>query len=129
MMVDRRTILIGIAATALSSSASAAERMVYDPQAFQASLDTGKPVLVHVTAAWCGECAQQKPIVARLASEPEFKDLIIVDVDFDKQKDALRQLRVTKQSTLLLFKGKTEIARLVGDTEQEAIEALMRRAL
>ena len=114
---------------AAAGHALAAERLTYEAKAFQDALDTGKPVLVHVTAPWCGECKAQKPIVAALAQTPDFKDLIIVDVDFDTQKDALRQLKVQKQSTLLVFKGRSEVARAVGITRREAIEALMKTAL
>src|SRR5262245_20332984 len=88
--------------TAAAGHAQAAQRLTYEVKAFQDALDTGKPVLVHVTAPWCGECKAQKPIVAALALTPDFKDLIIIDVDFDTQKDALRQLKVQKQSTLVM---------------------------
>jgi thioredoxin 1 len=109
--------------------AFAAERHAYDPKVFQSAIEAEKPILVHVTAPWCGECRAQKPIVATLAQAPEFKDLVILDVDFDTQKDVLRQLKVQKQSTLVVFKGKSEVARAVGITRPEAIETLMRRAL
>jgi thiol-disulfide isomerase/thioredoxin len=109
--------------------AYAAERFTYEPKAFQAALDAGKPILVHVTAPWCPECQQQKPIVVALAGQPEFNSLTIFDVDFDSQKDALRQLRVQTQSTLIVFKNKGEIGRAVGITRRDAIEALMNKAL
>ena len=109
--------------------AFAAERFTYEPKAFQATLAAGKPILVHVTAPWCPECQAQKPIVAALAEEPAFKHLAIFDVDFDSQKDALRQLHVQTQSTLIVFKNKTEVGRAVGITRREAIEALMKKAL
>jgi thiol-disulfide isomerase/thioredoxin len=109
--------------------AVAAERHVYDAKAYQDALDAGKPILVHVTAPWCPQCKVQKPIVAAFAERPEFKDLTIFDVDFDTQKDALRQLHVQKQSTLVVYKGKVEVDRAAGITQRDAIEALMRKAL
>ena len=54
---------------------------------------------------------------------------MIFDVDYDTQKDALRPLKVRMESTLVVFKGKTEVARAVGITRREAIEKLMRKAL
>jgi hypothetical protein len=50
-------------------------------------------------------------------------------VDFDTQKEALHRLNVQKQSTLVVFKGKVEVARAVGITSREEIDALMKKAL
>ncbi len=115
-------LLIGL------STAFAANRMAYEAASFETVLEAGKPVLVHVTAPWCGECRAQKPIVATLANRPEYKELIVVDVDFDTQKDALRRLGVQLQSTLVIFKDKTEVGRAVGITDPDAIEALVKKA-
>jgi thiol-disulfide isomerase/thioredoxin len=109
--------------------APAADRFAYEAKAFAAARAAGKPILVHVTAPWCGECKAQKPIVAALAQQPEYKDLAIFDVDFDTQKDALRALNVQKQSTLVIYKDKAEVTRAVGITRREAIEAVMKKAL
>jgi len=110
-------------------NALAGDRFAYEAKAFQSALEAGKPILVHVTARWCGECTAQKPIVATLAQLPEYKDLTIFDVDFDTQKDALRALKVQKQSTLVIYKGKAEVTRAVGITKREAIEAVFKKAL
>jgi thiol-disulfide isomerase/thioredoxin len=125
-----RKLLLCAAALAIGiTRAVAADRLVFDAGAYQDVLEAGKPILVHVTAAWCPQCKLQKPIVAALAERPEFKDLTIFDLDFDSQKDALRYLHVQKQSTLVVYKGKTEVDRAAGITRREAIEALMRKAL
>ena len=129
-MFNRRLVVLGIAALTMPAlQVRAADRFRYDAATFQAALDTGRPVLVHITAPWCGECQAQKPIVAALAERPQFQGLTIFDVDFDTQKDALRQLRVQKQSTLVVYKGKVEVDRAAGITQRDAIEALMRKAL
>jgi len=128
-MKFRPMILAAVLVTLGALHAFAAERLTYEPKAFAAVLAEGKPILVHVTAPWCLECRAQKPIVAALAAEPEFKNLTIFDVDFDTQKAALRQLRVQTQSTLIVFKDKAEVGRAVGITKRDAIEAVMKKAL
>jgi thiol-disulfide isomerase/thioredoxin len=129
-MINRRIVALCALAFVMGvPDVHAADRFRYDEAAFQAAVDTGKPILVHVTAVWCGECQAQKPIVAALAERPEFKTLTIFDVDFDTQKDALRRLKVPTQSTLVVFKDKAEITRAVGITRPEAIEAVMNKAL
>jgi len=130
MPVTRRLFMLTtITLLIAQSAAEASERMKYEAVAFQAAQQSGRSILVHVTAPWCGECRLQKPIVARLSELPEYKNLLIVDVDFDSQKDALRSLKVRKQSTLITFKGAQETARSVGVTNQEKISGLMKKAL
>ena len=128
-MNPRHLVLVAAVLVLGTINAFAADRFVYEAKAFQAARDAGKPILVHVTAPWCGECKAQKPIVAALAQQPEYKELTIVDVDFDTQKDALRALNVQKQSTLVIYKGETEVTRAVGITRREAIEAVFKKAL
>ena len=127
-MIFRFVSTLAAALIATLSHASAAERMIYEARAFDNALAAGKSILVHVTAPWCGECKAQKPIVASLAAQPEYAGLTIVDVDYDTQKDALRSLKVQKQSTLVVYKGKVEVARAVGITKPDAIEAIMKQA-
>ena len=52
-----------------------------------------------------------------------------VRVDFDSQKDVLRRFGVQRQSTLIVFKGATEMGRSVGDTGKTSIEALLAKGL
>lgn len=128
-MKPRHLVLAAAMLLLTAINALAADRFAYEAKAFQAAFDAGKPILVHVTAPWCGECRAQKPIVAALAAQPEYKGLTIIDVDFDTQKDALRALKIHKQSTLVIYKGKAEVTRAVGITRREAIEALFKKAL
>ncbi len=128
MMTLKRLSVSAAILAASVAAAAAAERFVYQQAAFEAALDSGKPILVHVTAPWCPECRLQKPIVAALAARPEYDGLTIFDVDFDTQKDALRRLKVQKQSTLVIYRDRTEQARVAGITRQDAIEAFMRNA-
>lgn len=104
--------------------AQAAERAVYSPATLQAAQAAGKPVIVHVTAPWCSTCAAQVPIVLSLLNDPKFKDLVLLTVDFDSQKAALRTLDVRAQSTFVAFKGTREVGRSTGDTNKASIETL-----
>jgi len=55
--------------------------------------------------------------------------LTIFDVDFDTQKDALQQLKVLKESTLIVYKDRAEVGRATGITKPAVIESLIRKAL
>jgi thiol-disulfide isomerase/thioredoxin len=101
---------------------------LFTPSAFAAAQKAGKPILIDVHAPWCPVCRAQAPTLAALPAVPEFKGLTVFSVDFDTQKDVLRSLGVQKQSTLIVFAGARETARSVGDTDPDAIRALVATA-
>ena len=130
-MKSRRAAL-ALACLALAASLSpalAGETMPFSAASFEAAQKSGKPILIEVSAPWCPICKTQKPILAKLAGEPRFKDLQIFDVDFDSQKELLRRLNVRMQSTLIAYKGETEMGRSVGETQPEWIEGLVEKTL
>lgn len=132
-MFARRSALLfaaaGLASTLLSVPAWALTTTPFTQAAFDAAKAAGKPVLVEVSAPWCPTCKAQKPILAELKAMPKFKDLVILEVDFDSQKDVLRGLKVQSQSTLVVFKGSKEVGRSTGDTKKELIEALLAKSV
>ena len=109
--------------------AGAAETQAFTPAAFEAAKKSGAPLLVEVTAPWCPVCKAQKPILSELTAQPKFKDLKILDVDFDSQKDALKTLGVRMQSTLIAYKGGEEQVRSTGVTDKSAIAGLLDKSL
>jgi len=134
-MTSRILLALG-AATALyvltipaAIPAQAGEAVTYTDAAFEAAQAAGKPILVEVSAPWCPICKAQKPILAKLAADPRFKDLVILDIDFDSRKDVLRRFDARSQSTLIAYKGKTEVGRSIGETQPEWIEGLVEKTL
>jgi len=101
----------------------------FDPQALAAAQATGKPVLVEVFADWCSTCAQQRAVLSQLLGQPAYKDYQVLTVDFDKQKEALKLLRVRDRSTLIVYKGKEEKGRSTWETDSESIAALLNKAI
>ncbi len=129
MMLRRSLLALLLAPLAWAAPARAGETLPYSAEAFTAAQKAGKPILVEVSAPWCPICKTQKPILAKLAADPRFKDLLIFDVDFDSRKDVLRRFNARMQSTLIAFKGETETGRSVGETQPEWIEGLVEKTL
>lgn len=124
----RRALLLGALCMLVPMSAQAAVQKPFDAKSFEEAQAANAPILVHVTAEWCGTCKIQKPIVADLAQRPDFADLIIFDVDFDTQADVVQAFKVQYQSTMITFKGRDETFRVVGATDPKAIEDIVRKA-
>lgn len=129
-MISRRTLFAALVLLPMfGAAAHAGPEKPFTAAALSAAQTAGKPVLVAVHAPWCSTCKAQGPIIERLAGDARFKDLVILHVDFDSQKEALRALDVRMQSTLIVYHGKTEKGRSVGDTRPQSIEALLVKAL
>lgn len=131
MTLSRRALapLFAVAALAVALPAVAGEKQKFTDAAFDAANKAGKPIFIEVHAPWCPTCKQQAPHISKILSEPAFKDVVVFSVDFDSQKDALRKLNSSKQSTLITFKGGKELERSVGDTDGQTIKMLMETLL
>ena len=130
-MLNRRFVIGALAlgaALALSPLASAMSPQTYNQKTFEAAQAAGKPILLHITAPWCPTCKAQSPILSKLEATPKFKNLVVLNVDFDSSKPLLRTLHVAQQSTLIVYKGKQEVGRSVGDTNPATIEVLLGKA-
>jgi thioredoxin 1 len=131
-MLSTRSLLVAgvIAGTILGAfPALAAEWKPFSAAAFSAAQKDGKPILVDISAPWCPVCRAQKPILEELTAAPQFKNLVVFDMDFDSQKPDVRALKAQSQSTLIVFKGAAEAGRSVGDTNQSSIATLLKSAL
>jgi hypothetical protein len=62
--------------------------------------------------------------VNRLSTEQAFASVMVFRVDFDSSKELLREWKVTQQSTLIAFKGRTERRRSTGETEAGALRKI-----
>jgi len=131
MISYRSLLLVGIIAGAILGSfpSLAAEWRPFSTKAFTEAQKEGKSILVDISAPRCPTCRAQKPILEELTAGPLFKDLVVFDVDFDSQKGDVRALKAQSQSTLIAFKGQTEVGRSVGDTNQDSIAALLKSSL
>lgn len=96
---------------------------------FDQARDANKPILVMVHATWCPTCRAQEVVVKKLAAQPEFSGFQILRIDYDAQKGFVTAFRVPRQSALLVYKGHKGVARSLGETSEQAIAALMRKAL
>ena len=128
-MITRRYLLTACALGALVLSSAGADaltrRLPFGQKAFDAAQASGRPILVEVYASWCPVCKVQRPLLTKLGQNPKYQKIAYFEVDFDRQKDVLRALRVSKQSTLIVFKGSKEVARSTGDTDPASIRALV----
>ena len=68
-------------------------------------------------------------MVEQLSKDPTFASVTVLIVDFDKDKEALKELKIADRSTLVAYKGKTEKKRSSFVTDPGEIRALFESAL
>ncbi len=128
MSVRRYPIAMAALLFSLAGMASAAE-IPFDQAAYAQAVASGKSVVVYLHADWCPTCRAQKPIVDRLSADPKLKSVTIFVADFDKEVALEKSLRVSQQSTFVVFKQGHEVARSTGQTAEPAIRAVLEKAL
>src|SRR5262249_41339617 len=101
----------------------------FDNAAFAAAQEAGKPVLVEIHADWCPTCRAQKPAPAKLSGQPKCSGVERFRIAYDAQKDLVKRFKAKMQSTLVVYRGKDEVARSVGETDEGKIRALLDKAL
>jgi thioredoxin 1 len=114
---------------AASSVAGAAGSQPFDAAAFQTAQAAGKPIVVEIHADWCAECKAQNRVLGKLTDQARYAGVARLRVDYDRQKDLVRQFKAKTQSTLVVYRGDKELARAVGITDEEKIRALLDKAI
>ena len=96
---------------------------------FDNLMKEGKPIIVHVHAPWCSNCKAQNSVLNVEMKSTAYKGVTFLEVDFDTQNEALRELNVSMQSTILVFKQGREVGRFTARTKESEIEELIKKAL
>ncbi|MFM9914376.1 MAG: thioredoxin family protein [Rhizobacter sp.] len=120
-----------LAATALLLAASMTQALTlapYSAAALAEAQKAGEPVALHFHADWCTTCKAQDKALTELQADPSLK-LTVLRVDYDKEVDLKQQLKVRSQSTLIVYRGATERARLAGETQPDKLKAALKTAL
>ena len=126
-----RTVARTLALAVLAGAASWAHALdieAYSPQRLAALQAAGKAVGVHFHAEWCGTCKAQEQSLQTLKAEGALPQVTLLVADYDKEKDLRKTMKVRAQSTLVVFKGSQEVARVGGDTEVPKLKAALAKA-
>lgn len=113
----------------LSGEAHTAEIRAYDANVFAQRNAEGRPMLIDIRAPWCPTCLVQERSLHAIVAEFGDKDFTILQIDFDLQKSLVQQFKARSQSTLVMFGGGREVARVVGETRKEILRGMVARGV
>ena len=132
--MKRRDFIALAGASALAPFAAHAMGPIdYTPGIVAEKLAAGETVFLDFKASWCSTCARQERIINTLRGQnPDYDaKLTFVNVDWDEygRHEFTRSLNIPRRSTLVALKGDVEIGRIVANTLESDIKALLDAAV
>ena len=109
-------------------SANAVEKKTnFSIEIFEKAKASGKTIVVNAYEVWCGTCSKQTKILNQ--AEKEFKNIIFLSYEQSKNKNIAQLLGIKFWTTIVVYKGDNEIARIVGRTDKETIYSAIRKGI
>ena len=109
-------------------SANAVEKKTnFSEEVFENAKASGKTVVINSFEVWCGTCNKQTKILDQ--AEKEFKDIVFLSYEQSKNKDIAQKLRIKFWTTIVVYKGDGEVARIVGQTDKKTIYSAIKKGI
>ena len=104
------------------NSIASEKKTTFDKELFKKAQTEGKVVIVSSWIKYCYSCASQMKVLNKAKADFENIEYFAFDVT---NRDIANSFNVLYQTTLLIFKGDTEVYRSIGETTEDLIyEAL-----
>lgn len=100
----------------------ASAEIPFTREAFKKAQDENKKIVLVFFADWCPTCKAQKKVLDKLEKEGFFKDILVFNVNYDKETELKKEMGVTQQSTLVTYYGAVFMNSASGLTQEEAIK-------
>lgn len=109
----------------LTSVQSMADFKPYSKDMYDAAIKSGQTIVVDFHASWCPTCKKQGPILNEIVNMKGYEKVVALTADYDSEKDLKKSLSVSKQSTIVVFKGGKEVGRKTGVTSKDELKKLI----
>ena len=111
-----------------SSSSFAVEKKTnFSEEVFEKAKVSGKTVVVNSFEVWCHTCSKQTKILNQ--AEKEFTNIVFLSYEQSKNKDIAQKLGIKFWTTIVIYKGNDEVARIVGQTDKKTIYSAIQRGI
>tara|TARA_B110000211_G_scaffold127477_1_gene146569 strand:- start:83 stop:454 length:372 start_codon:yes stop_codon:yes gene_type:complete len=94
---------------------------------FEEAKASGKTIVINSYEVWCGTCGKQTKILDQ--AEKEFNDIIFLSYEQSKNKNIAKKLGIKFWTTIVIYKGDNEVARIVGQTNKKIIYSAIKKGV
>ena len=110
-----------------------ADFVPYKPGIVKSAIAKGETAILFFKSTYWGTCARQDRVLKKLrAGYPQYNKFItfvIIDWDTYKNHEVTTSRNIPRRSTMVLIKGGKEAKRLVAQTSEQKIKALLDNAV
>ena len=108
--------------------ANAADKYTnFSVESLEKAKAAGKTLVINSYEPWCWSCRKQDKVL--LDAKEKFNNVVFLTYQQGKNKDIAKVLEINFRSTIVVFKGKKEIARLVGQTDKSQIFSAIKKGI
>ena len=113
----------------LSTNAFSAEdhKSNFTIKKFEEAKKNGETVVVTAWAKYCGTCKKQKIVLDQ--AEKDFENVLFLYYNHPKMKDIATYLKIDYRSTILVYKGNTEVSRTLGQLDKSIIYSNIKKGI
>ena len=115
------SLFVGLSANAVEKKTNFSEEI------FENAKVSGKTVVVNSYEVWCDTCSKQIKILDQ--AEKEFKDIVFLSYEQSKNKDIAQKLCIKFWTTIVVYKGDNEVARIIGQTDKKIIYSAIQKGI
>ena len=111
-----------------SFSAFAVEKKTnFENKIFEKAKASGKTIVVNSYEVFCTTCSQQTKILNQ--AEKDFKDIIFLSYEQSKNKKIAKKLGIDFWTTIVVYKGNDEVARIIGQIDKKTIYSNIKKGI
>ena len=94
---------------------------------FENAKAEGKTIVINSYNVSCATCAKQTKILDQ--AQKEFKEIIFFSYNQNKNKNIAKRLDINFWTTIVVYKGNDEVARIIGQTDKKIIYSAIKKGI
>ena len=103
------------------------KKLNFTVEKFEDAKKNGETVVVAAWSKYCGTCIRQRVVLNQ--AEKDFKNVLFLYYNHPKKKDIAKYLKIDHRSTILVYKGNTEVSRTIGQLEKSVIYSNIKKGI